>query len=70
MTGGELAALRGDFNVRGVGVLRGPYGCWFATTPTGDVIAAGTAGELRRKLRVLDGTTAADTQTLPRIPAP
>lgn len=66
----QLAELRADFNPRGVGVLWGPYGRWFATTPTGGVLTADTSNELRRQLRVLDGTASADTQTLTRLDVP
>lgn len=63
----RLAALRADFNPYGVGILWDLRGRWFATTPPGGVRAADTVEELRRQLRVLDGTTDADTQTLTRL---
>lgn len=61
----QLTALRADFNPKNVGILWDQRGRWFATTPSGDVLEAASADGLRRLLRTLDGTAAADTQTLP-----
>lgn len=64
MSWAQLAALRADFNPRGIGVLWDLRGRWFAITPSARVIEAASADGLRRALRTLDGTTAADTQAL------
>lgn len=64
MSSEQLASLRADFNPSGVGILLDLRNRWFATTPAAEVIEAASADELRRALRTLDGTTAADTQTL------
>lgn len=61
----QLTSLRADFNPSGVGILWDLRDRWFATTPAAEVIEAASADELRRALRTLDGTTAADTRTLP-----
>lgn len=60
----QLAALRADFNLYGVGVLWGPAGRRFATVPSGGVLVADTPDGLRRQLRLLDATADTDTQTL------
>lgn len=64
MSSEQLASLRADFNPSGVGILWDLRNRWFATTPAAEVIEAASADELRRALRTLDGTTAADAQTL------
>lgn len=63
----QLVSLRADFNPCGVGILWDLGERWFAVSPHAEVVAAGSADELRRRIRALDGTTGADTQTLSAI---